>query len=115
LTTVLGSRVIQAIMPIRAVARRRAGVVKKVAAMKVRDNLGQLLNEVYFRGDEVVIERAGKAMAVLVPVGRYEQYQRERQERFKVLDRIRARTKKIPTKVLDATINEAVRAVRARG
>jgi hypothetical protein len=42
-------------------------VVKKVAAVKVRDNLGQLLDEVYYRADEVVIERAGKA--ILVPVG----------------------------------------------
>lgn len=89
-------------------------MVKKVSAMKIRDNLGELLNEVYYRGDEVVIERAGKAMAVLVPVSRYEQYLKERQERFKILDRIKARTKKIPAKVLDATIDEAVRAVRAR-
>lgn len=89
-------------------------MVKKVAAMKVRDNLGQLLDEVYYRGDEVVIERAGKAMAVLVPVGRYEQYQRERQKRFKILDQIKAKTRRIPAKRLDATIAEAVRASRAR-
>jgi len=89
-------------------------LVKKVTAMKVRDNLGQLLDEVYYRGDEVVIERAGKAMAILVPVGRYEQYQRERQERFKILDQIKAKTRRIPAKRLDATIAEAVRASRAR-
>ena len=89
-------------------------MVKKVAAMKVRDNLGQLLDEVYYRGDEVVIERAGKAMAILVPVGRYEQYRRERQERFKILDQIKAKTRRIPAKRLDATIAEAVRASRAR-
>jgi prevent-host-death family protein len=89
-------------------------MVKKVPAMKVRDNLGQLLDEVYYRGDEVVIERAGKAMAILVPVGRYEQYQRERQDRFKILDQIRGKTKRVPAKRLDSTITEAVRASRAR-
>ena len=89
-------------------------MVKKVPAMKVRDNLGQLLDEVYYRGDEVVIERAGKAMAVLVPVSRYEQFHRERQERFKILDRIKAKTRKVPARVLDAAIAEAVRAARAR-
>jgi prevent-host-death family protein len=88
-------------------------MVKKVPAMKVRDNLGQLLDEVYYRGDEVVIERAGKAMAVLVPVGRYEQYQRERRERFKILDQIKAKTRRIPAKRLDGMIDEAVRASRA--
>lgn len=89
-------------------------MVKKMPAMKVRDNLGQLLDEVYYRGDEVVIERAGKAMAILVPVGRYEQYQRERQERFKILDRVKAKTRRVPAKRLDALIDEAVRASRAR-
>ena len=89
-------------------------MVKKVPAMKVRDNLGQLLDEVYYRGDEVVIERAGKAIAVLVPVSRYEQFHRERQERFKILDRIKAKTRKVPARVLDAAIAEAVRAARAR-
>jgi prevent-host-death family protein len=89
-------------------------MVRKVTAMKVRDNLGQLLEEVYYRGDEVVIERAGRAMAVLVPVGRYEQFQQNRKERFRVLDRIRARAKKIPAKKLDAALDEAVRGARAR-
>lgn len=89
-------------------------MVRKVAAMKVRDNFGQLLDEVYYRGDQVVIERAGKAMAILVPIGRYEQYQRKRQERFKILDQIKAKAKKVPAKRLDAMIDEAVRASRAR-
>jgi len=89
-------------------------LVKKVAAMKVQDNLGQLLDEVYYRGDEVVIERAGKAMAILVPVGRYEQYQRDRKERFKILDQIKAKSRKIPAKRLVTAIGEAVRASRAR-
>ena len=88
-------------------------MVKKVPAMKVRDNLGRLLDEVYYRGDEVVIERAGRAMAVLVPVGRYEQYHRDRRERFKVLERIKAKSRKVPAKILDAAIAEAVRAARA--
>ncbi len=89
-------------------------MVRKVTAMKVRDNLGQLLEEVYYRGDEVVIERAGRAMAVLVPVGHYEQFQQNRKERFRILDRIRAKAKKIPAKKLDAVLDEAVRAARAR-
>ena len=89
-------------------------MVKRVAAMKVRDKLGQLLDDVYYQGDEVVIERAGKAMAILIPVTRYQQYQRDREERFKILEQIKARTKRIPAKQLDATIDEAVCASRAR-
>ncbi len=40
-------------------------MVRKVSAMTVRDRLGQILEEVYYRGDAVIIERAGRPMAVL--------------------------------------------------
>lgn len=83
-------------------------MVKKVAAMRVRDNLGQLLDEVYYRGDEIVIERAGRAMAVLVPVGRYERDQKERRERFTIVERIKAKARRVSAKQLDAAIAEAV-------
>jgi len=89
-------------------------MVRKVTAMKVRNNLGHLLAEVYYRGDEVVIERAGRAMAMLVPGGRYEQFQQNRKERFRILGRIRAKAKKTPAKKLDAALDEAV-AHRGRG
>ena len=105
---------IRIIMVIQAVRRRKGDMVRKVTAMKVRDSLGELLDEVYYRGDEVVIERAGRAMAVLVPVGRYEQYRQDRNERFKILEQIKARTKRIPGRKLNATILEAIRAARTR-
>jgi len=89
-------------------------MVRKVAAMKVRDGLGRLLDEVHYRGDEVVIERAGRAMAVLVPMERYEQYRKGRQERFQVLDRIKTKARRVPAKQLDGVIDEAVRASRTR-
>lgn len=42
-------------------------LVRKVSAMTVRDRLGQLLEEVYYKEDVVIIERPGRLMAVLVP------------------------------------------------
>jgi len=82
-------------------------MVRKVTAMKVRDSLGRLLDEVHYRGDEVVIERAGRAMAVLVPMERYEQYRKSRQERFQALDRIKTKARRVPAKQLDEIIDEA--------
>ena len=43
-------------------------VVKKVNVLNARQQWGQLLEEVYYRGDQYIIERAGKPMTVLVPV-----------------------------------------------
>ena len=40
-------------------------MVRKINALKVRQNLGQLLDEVYHTGDQSVIERAGRPMAAV--------------------------------------------------
>ena len=44
------------------------GPVKKINALKARQNFGQMLEEVYYKGDRFVIERAGKPMAAVVPL-----------------------------------------------
>jgi prevent-host-death family protein len=36
--------------------------------MKARQNFGQMLEEVYYKGDQFIIERAGKPMAAVVPL-----------------------------------------------
>ena len=89
-------------------------MVRKVSAMAVRDRLGQLLEEVYYQGDAVIIERAGRPMAVLVSPARYERLRARRAERFRVYERIKARTKRIPPGRLDRAIEEGVRAARCR-
>jgi antitoxin (DNA-binding transcriptional repressor) of toxin-antitoxin stability system len=41
---------------------------KTVSAVKVRQNLGEILNRVALRGEEIIIERAGKKIARLSPI-----------------------------------------------
>lgn len=89
-------------------------MVRKVSAMRVRDRLGQILEEVYYQGDAVIIERAGRPMAVLVSPAEYERLRARRAERFRVYERIKARTKRIPPGKLDRAIEEGVRAARGR-
>ena len=42
--------------------------MKHITALKARRNLGQILEEVYYRGSRYVIERAGRPMAAVVPL-----------------------------------------------
>ena len=48
-------------------------MVKELAALKIRGNLGEILEEVYYKGQEFIIKRGEKPMAVLVPVEEFEQ------------------------------------------
>lgn len=49
-----------------------------------------MLEEVYYRGDSYVIERAGKPMAVVVPVEQYEQWRQERDAFFELVETLRS-------------------------
>jgi len=89
-------------------------MVRKISALAVRGRLSEILEEVYRQGDTVIIERAGRAMAVLVPPAEYERLRARRAQRFRVYDRIKARTKRIAPAKLDRAIEEGVRAARAR-
>ena len=50
--------------------------VKKINAMRMRQSLGELLNEVYYRGDTYIVERDGKPMAALIPLLQLEAIQK---------------------------------------
>jgi prevent-host-death family protein len=50
--------------------------VKTINAMKARKNFGQLLEEVYYRGEQFVIERAGRPMAAVIPLSQLEVLQK---------------------------------------
>ena len=43
-------------------------MIREATAMKVRQNLGELLNEVQYRGDSVLVTKGGKPVAALVDV-----------------------------------------------
>lgn len=49
---------------------------KTINAGKARVNFGQMLDEVYYKGDQFIIERAGKPMAAVVPLSQLEALQK---------------------------------------
>lgn len=86
---------------------------RTISAVQARQHFGEVLEGVYYRGDEVVIERAGKTMAVVVPVERYQAMERRREELFKLIEKAQARNRDVPFDVIEAEVSEAVREVRA--
>ena len=85
-----------------------------VSAMKVRQNLGRIMNEASLRGDDFIIERAGKPMAVLVSVDKYRIMERDREKARIALDSIRGKMKKAVPDEVDALVGEAVKATRKK-
>ncbi len=55
-------------------------MTRRINALAARKNLGELLEGVFYRGDEVIVERAGKPMGVIIPLAQYERIERGRAE-----------------------------------
>ncbi|OGW43504.1 MAG: hypothetical protein A2Y66_08115 [Nitrospirae bacterium RBG_13_41_22] len=87
---------------------------KELNALKIRKSLGEILEEVYYRGEEYIIKRGKKPMAVLIPVTEFDNLKKQRQKDMQVFNKIRERAKGIPSKEIQADVEEAVRAARKR-
>lgn len=88
-------------------------MTREMSATEVRQRLGELLDQAYYRGDRIVIKRGEKRMAALVSIQTYEQLLRQRQRDFVLLERIRAQMPTVPDERVDLDIETAVADVRA--
>lgn len=88
-------------------------MVTQVSTREARNNLSDLLGNVHYGNQIVIIERSGKPMVAVIPVAMYEQLVAEREARFQVLDRIRSRLPDLPAEEVERDVTEAITAVRS--
>ena len=85
---------------------------RTLSAVEARKRLGEILEGVFYRGDEVIIERAGKPMAVVIPARVYENIEQTRRRFWELIEQAQERNKDVPFEVIEAEVAEAVREVR---
>jgi prevent-host-death family protein len=89
-------------------------MIYKETAMKVRHNLGELLNKVQYRHDSIVITKAEKPIAALVDIQLFEKI-RTMKTLFEQLSTRLAKTYEgIDSSIAEAEINEAITAIRRK-
>jgi prevent-host-death family protein len=85
---------------------------KRVSAMEARKKFGELLEGVHYRGDEVIIERNGKVMGVVIPESRYRSIEEARETMRKLVADVHERNRGVPDEELEREIELAIREVR---
>jgi hypothetical protein len=83
-----------------------------LSAVKVRQNLGQVVNKIALRYDEYIVERAGKPLVAIIPVEKYLSMKRERDEFFRMYDAMQAEVAAEDAANIDRDIEEALVAAR---
>ena len=83
---------------------------KKISVVKARQSLGQAMNEVAIRGDEYIIERAGKPLVAIIPIGKYLNLQMDLDTFALEFEKMRANVKNEDPEIIDEAIREAIQA-----
>ncbi len=87
-----------------------------VTASEARQHFASLLNRVYRERTRVVVEKSGIPVAALVStedLKRLDQLDRDRAQRFAVIDEMRAAFKDVPPEELEREAEKALEEVRA--
>ena len=90
-------------------------VMKTVPAVEARVHFGEIIKKSFKKGDRFTVEKLGIHMVVILNANEYAQYARmaeEREERFKILDRIKSAIPGTPSHKVEKDIHEAIEAVR---
>ena len=87
-------------------------MVRKITALRARQDLGSLLEGAFYKGEQYVIERGGRPMAALVPMAQLKAWQERRARFFSTLDEVGKKTKGAKPKVIGREVAAAVTAVR---
>ncbi|MBW7884167.1 MAG: type II toxin-antitoxin system Phd/YefM family antitoxin [Caldilineaceae bacterium] len=87
-----------------------------VGVTEARNRLGELVDQVRYRGDTVVLMRSGKPVAAIVPFELLEQWQKGRETLFAVVKEVQERNRDLEMSddELMAVVSEIVHEVRAQ-
>ena len=89
-------------------------MIREAPAMTVRRNLGELLNEIQYRRDSVLITKGGKPVAALVDVELFERIRLLEAEFNRLTSELAERYSEVDQATTEAEVIAAVRAVRRK-
>lgn len=87
-------------------------MLKRITAIKVRQNLGQVMNEVALKEDEYIVERAGKPLVAIIPIEEYRRMKQEKDEFFQMVEEVQKAARPGSEKTVNLEIEAAIKSYR---
>ncbi|MDP9729899.1 type II toxin-antitoxin system Phd/YefM family antitoxin (plasmid) [Alicyclobacillus sp. TC] len=87
-------------------------MIQKVSAMDVRKHFGDLLNDVHYRHNTVLITKAGKPMGALIDVELFEKIRLMETEFHRMTNELAKAYEGVDPIVAEAEIQEAIEALK---
>jgi prevent-host-death family protein len=89
-------------------------LIREASATTVRENLGDLLNEVQYRKGRIVITRGGKPVAALIDIALFERLRKLDEEHEQMTGRLAKAFAGVGPAKGAALVDEAVKAARRK-
>ena len=89
-------------------------MINEVSAVSFRQNLGEMLNQVQYRNDSIVINKDGKPVAALVDADLFARIRRMRDRFDELSGQVAAAYRDVPAELGMAEIDAAVAQERQR-
>jgi prevent-host-death family protein len=83
-------------------------MLREAPAMTVRQNLGELLNEVQYKRDQIVITKAGKAVAALIDIPLFERLRQLDEEFSRITNHLQQAFLNMPEQEVYDLLDEAI-------
>lgn len=87
-------------------------MIQRVSAMDVRKRFGDLLNDVHYRHNTVLITKAGKPMGALIDVDLFEKIRLMEAEFHRMTDELAQAYREVNPAVAESEIQEAIEALK---
>jgi prevent-host-death family protein len=87
-------------------------MIREAPAMTVRNQLGELLNEVQYRGDSIMITKAGKPVAALVDMALFDRLRKLDENFEKIRQQFSGAFNELETSEIESLFDEAVSQTR---
>ena len=81
---------------------------KEISITELQGKLGELLDGVHHNGDRLIVKRANKPLAAIVPIETYEKMLQQRERAFSVLERIWRKVPAVSEEEAQADIEQAM-------
>jgi prevent-host-death family protein len=90
-------------------------MTQTITASTARQEWSKILKKVFQEETRIVVEKSGIPVAAIIPAGdlkRLDQLEKERAERFRILDEVKAAFKDIPEAEIEKETDKALSRVR---
>lgn len=87
---------------------------KVIPAVEARVHLGEIMKRSFKKGERFIVEKAGIPMIAILSADEYTRLIEEREEQFKIFDKIKSKVLDIAPEKIEKDVRKAIQAIRKK-